>query len=160
MSRTGVLALAGLFALGALAPRAHALQMELTRAELCSISHAVVLGQVSDSETLWAANGSGGIERRAFVDTYKVLRGEKAPMYEVVLPGGQMGELRHWVEDVPNLEIGGQYMLFLARRSPDAGGGWEVIGGEGGAVRVAPTGFGKGETIAEALSSLEGCNGR
>lgn len=157
MRRSTILALAGMAALGTLTPRAHALQMDLTRAELCSISHAVVLGKVSDMETLWAAHEDGGIERRAFVDTFKVLRGEKATMYEVVLPGGQLSGLTQWVEDVPALEIDGQYMLFLSRR---ASGGWEVIGGDGGAVQIAPNGFGKGETVAEAIASLEGCHAR
>ncbi|HMV68178.1 MAG TPA: hypothetical protein PKA64_15120 [Myxococcota bacterium] len=158
MSRIGVLALiaASVFLF---APRADALQMDLTRAELCRVSTAVVLGRVSDAETLWAANSNGGIERRVFVDTYKTLRGERAPMYEVVLPGGTMGELHHWVEDVPDLEVGAQYMLFLVRRPIEAGGGWDVIGGDGGAVQIAPHGFGKGETVTEAIASLEGCHG-
>lgn len=146
----------------ALAAPASALQMAVTRPQLCAVADAVVLGRVIDMETLWAATAEGGVERHAFVETFQVARGAPAATYEVVLPGGTIGKLRHWVEDVPKLEIDSAYMLFLAR-TPE---GWQVIGGEAGAVplfapRPGDDGlFGKGEIPQDAIASLGACNAR
>ena len=41
----------------------YAVQMKLTRPELCSISHHVVVGEVTDLTTQWASGNEGGIER-------------------------------------------------------------------------------------------------
>jgi hypothetical protein len=135
------------------APTAPAVQLDVTPAALCSVADAVLLGHVSDLETLWAPTPEGGLERHAFVETQRILRGERAPRFEVILPGGDLGTMHHWVEDVPELRPQATYLLFLAQTA----WGWEVIGGERGAVEVAPTGFGQGITIAEAVASIGGC---
>jgi hypothetical protein len=135
--------------------RGEAMQMDLSRAELCQVADAVVLGRVSDIDTVWAATQEGGLERRAFVDVAQTVRGASARSVEVVLPGGTMGEFRHWVEDVPELAIDAHYLLLLAKTPR----GWEVIGGETGALRVAVNGF-QGVPVHEAFASLGGCNAR
>lgn len=135
---------------------APAVQLDVTPATLCSVSDAVVLGRVSDVETLWAPTPEGGLERHAFVETTRTLRGERGPRFEVILPGGDLGTLHHWVEDVPDLRPQATYLLFLAQTA----WGWEVIGGERGAMEVAPTGFGQGITIAEAVASIGSCHAR
>lgn len=138
----------------AVTPVAPAMQMDLTPAELCQVADAVVVGRVSDQETLWAAVPEGGLERRAFVDVSKVLRGPASKSVEVVLPGGRIGEFWHWVEDVPVLEQDAWYLLTLARTER----GWETIGGERGAVRLAVSGSGQGVPVDHAIAALEGCH--
>lgn len=135
---------------------ASAVQLDVTPAALCSVSDAVVLGRVSDVETLWAPTPEGGLERHAFVETTRALRGGRAARFEVILPGGDLGAMHHWVEDVPELRPQATYLLFLVQTA----WGWEVIGGERGAVEVAPTGFGQGITVAEAVASIGGCHAR
>ena len=132
---------------------ASAAQLPLERPALCALADVVVWGVVRDTETLWAAGSAGGIERRAFVETRRVLRGDAPPPFEVVLPGGQIGAMVERVEDVPDLRVGAEYLLLLARTP----GGLQVIGGDAGAIRIAPGDFGQGEPIADALASLGAC---
>ena len=140
----------------ALTQAASAVQLDVTPPALCSVSDAVVLGRVSDVETLWAPTLEGGLERHAFVETTRALHGDRAARFEVILPGGDLGTMHHWVEDVPELRPQATYLLFLVQTV----WGWEVIGGDRGAVEVAPTGFGQGVTVAEAVASIGSCHAR
>lgn len=146
-----------LAALGALHAPAGAAQLDVPTATLCALSDAVVVARVSDLETLWSAGPEGGIERRAFVDVGRVARaraGLSVPRaVEVVLPGGEIDAVRHWVEDVPHLDISATYLLFL-HRGPDA---WEIVGGERGARRVAVGDLGAGWPLRELLAELGAC---
>jgi hypothetical protein len=135
---------------------AQAVQQRVTPAQLCAMSDAVLFGRVSDMETLWAATPEGGLERHAFFEVKESLRGPAMPMADVVLPGGSYGHLTHWVEDVPELQIDGWYVLFLQK----AEFGWEIIGGDQGAVPIAPNDLGAGYTRREVSAWLGGCNVR
>lgn len=140
-------------------PTAHALQMKLTRSDLCKVSDLVVVGTVAHQDTAWAATPEGGLERRTLVSASHTLRGAKVSQAEVLLPGGELNGFRHWVEDVPDLEIGATYLLFLGRTAE----GWNVLGGDQGAVRVVTpgtVGFGDGEPLSAVLASVEGCHAR
>lgn len=155
--RTCLQAAAALMALATLGwtPRAEALQMELTRSQLCGISDAVVIGHVADMETMWAGDERGGLERRAAVSVERTLHG-KAPLgLDLVLPGGELGEYRHWVEDVPHLKVGTRYMLFVEQTDT----GWQVLGGESGAVPVLDTST-KGEPVEALAKSLGSCHAK
>ena len=88
------------------ATTAHALQMKLTRTELCSVADTVAVVDIVDLETRWAAADNGGIERIAFADVTHAVRGTDNSV-QITLPGGTIGEVRHWVEDVPSLLVGG-----------------------------------------------------
>lgn len=144
---------ASVAALGWVAPpTADAMQMKLTRPELCQLSDAVAIVDVLDVETTWAPNG---LERRVMVQTVTLAAGDLDTYTEVVLPGGRMGDFFHWVEDVPELDEGQRYMLFLERYE----GQWVVIGGDAGAVTITE-GFAKGESSAYALKTLGGCDAR
>jgi hypothetical protein len=155
MNRWG--ALAATLALVA-GPRADAMQIELTRAELCALSTAVVYGTVTDLDTVWAEGAAGGIERRAFLSVERVVRGPRLSGAEIVLPGGTLGKQWTWVEDVPDLKPDATYVLFLGLRGD--GSTYEVLGGEAGALRVAPGGLGEGEPLDTIIRSLEACRAK
>ena len=131
-----------------------AMQMEKTRPELCSVSHHVVVGEVTDLETRWTDQEGGGIERVVHISVSDSIRGGAVDSLEVVLPGGEIDGLGHWVEDVPKLMVNGRYLLFLATAMD---GKLQVVGGEAGAVRITKDGARVGETLEAATSSVEVC---
>lgn len=155
-SKRSALAAALVLGTWAAGPDAAALQMNLDRTALCELSDAVVFAEVGEIETVWSPQGEGRIERRAFLYVNEALHGTADSSLEVVLPGGKIGKQWHWVEDVPELKEGVQYALFL-QRTPE---GMTVIGGEAGALRVAPGGVGMGESIDSIKASLEVCNAK
>ena len=138
-----------------LAAPAWAMQLELSRPELCSLADRVVIGEVTSQETLWAEGAEGGIVRRAWIAAGRDLRGSGSDTVEVLLPGGRIGEVQHRVEDVPDLHTDGRYLLFL-HRHPD--GSFGVLGGEQGAVRVQQPAGGAGEPFLSALASVGRCD--
>jgi hypothetical protein len=138
-----------------IAAPAWAMQLAMSRPELCAMSDRVVIGEVTSGETLWAEGEDGGIFRRVWIASERDLRGGGSDTVEVVLPGGTIGEFQHSVEDVPNLAIDGRYLLFL-RRSDD--GSYSILGGHQGAVQVQPPTGGAGERFIDALSSVGRCN--
>ena len=138
-----------------LAPAAMAMQMKLSRTDLCALSHQVVFGQVTDVETRWSAGTEGGIERVVRVVVSDTVKGDKTSEVEVLLRGGQIGEIGQWVEDVPQLMVNGEYLLFLAPGLNDAR--LQVVGGDFGAVRITPRGARIGEPLERALKTMEVC---
>jgi hypothetical protein len=132
-----------------------AMQMKLSRTDLCALSHRVVVGEVTDIETRWTEGVEGGIERVVRVAVSDAVKGGDTAAVDLLLPGGQIGEVGHWVEDVPQLMVNGQYLLFLAPGLTDAR--LQVIGGEFGAVRITPQGARVGETLGRALKTVEVC---
>lgn len=151
MSRNRILAV---FLLAAAAATAEAVQIELSRPELCALSHHVVIGEVTDLETRWTTASGGGIERIVHVAVTDRIRGERTQSLEVTLPGGQIGDVGHWVEDVPRLMVNGRYLLFLATAMD---GSLQVIGGEHGAVRITSPGARVGEPLERVRASVEVC---
>lgn len=136
---------------------AQALQLEMSRGELCQYSDLVVVGEVTSGETRWASNApEGAIERLRWVHVDDVVRGQASGTLEVVLPGGTMGDLTHWVEDVPELMTNARYLLFLH----EIDGGLQIIGGERGAVRIARSETEQGERLDALLEELEVCRAR
>ena len=129
-----------------------ALQLELSRPELCELSTHVVLGEVTDVETRWTRDGL--VERTAHLAVSRVVKGHAVDGLDIHLPGGTIGDFTVRVEDVPNLLTNGEYLLFLGA---DPGGELVVFGGDQGAVRITPANSLKGETRAAALSSVEVC---
>ena len=136
---------------------AHALQLQMTRPELCGLSAHVVVGEVTDVETRWTEDGS--IERTAHLAVGETVRGPATADLDLHLPGGTIGDTTVRVEDVPNLVANAQYLLFLA---PDEQGRLVVIGGDQGVVRITgprsrTSGSFGGETLERALASVEVC---
>lgn len=141
----------------ALAPAASALQLKVSRPELCTVASHVLVGEVTGVETRWASGDEGVVEREAHLTVLHRVAGPAVEDVWVHLPGGQIGDLRVEVEDVPLLLENAQYLLFLA---PDAEGRLVVVGGEQGAARILPEGSSKGEPLAAALASVEVCRAR
>ena len=136
-----------------LATSASAMQMDVTPAELCRISTAVVVGEVTDIETRWVEGEHGAIERLAAISVSQVPHGSLSQDIVVTLPGGTLDGLVHWVEDVPRLRVDTAYMLTLEQRD----GRWMVIGGEAGAVALATPEHRLGVPLQTALNTLKGC---
>lgn len=134
---------------------AWAAQMQVTRAELCGVSDLVVVAEVTSGETRWATGPAGAIERVRWLHVHDPVRGAASDTIEVILPGGTIGGIGQWVEDVPELLGNTTYLLFLEA----TGSGFQVIGGDAGAVRVSRRAGERGEPIADALASVEVCRG-
>ena len=134
-------------------PGSHAAQQQVDRPTLCSISTAVVVAEVTTIETQWAAGERGGIERRAWLSVLQTPQGEPQDTLEIILPGGSMGDISQWVEDVPKLELDRPYLLFLGTYQERL----QIIGGDKGAIPIATKADEPGESLAKALKSLGGC---
>ena len=142
---------AGIIGVGAFA--AQAAQLRVTRTELCTVSSTVAVVDVVDVETRWTAAADGGIERVAFVDVAHVVKGAPSKSLEVTMRGGVIDGVRHWVEDEPTLLVNGRYLLFL----DEVDGDTRVIGGDQGWIRILPTTNSRGESLQDALRSVEVC---
>jgi hypothetical protein len=97
--------------------------------ELCQRSELVVVGEVTTLETQWSEGSQGGLETHAFLAVEKTLRGPPVIDIEVVTRGGQIGDVRQWVEDAAVFQTDTRYVLHLVR----AGQAYRVVGGELGA---------------------------
>jgi hypothetical protein len=94
--------------------------------ELRERADLVVIAEVTSSEVRWAEGRRGGLETVVWLAT---TAGETL---EIVLPGGEKDGHYTRVEDVPRLLPDRSYLLHLIA-TPQ---GWQVLGGEQGAVRV------------------------
>ncbi len=123
-----------LFPLLLLALPASALQLQLDDAQLCGLSSHVVVGEITSSEVRWAEGDEGGIETHVWLAVDEVVRGPQTDTIHIVLPGGEIDGLRHWVEDVPMLVENHSYTLFLF----DTPMGNMIVGGDQGVRYVKP----------------------
>ena len=97
-------------------PPASALQEEASRPELCTISDAVAIAEVTSAEVAWTEDADGGIVRRVWFALSLSLRGDAPETLEVLLPGGEIDGVRYKVEDSPEqLRLDRRYLLFLDR---------------------------------------------
>jgi hypothetical protein len=147
--RLFITALLGLLAV----PAGLAMQQQVDRPTLCSLAKLVVVAEPTTIETQWATGDRGGIERRAWLSVHQTVRGKAPDTIEIILPGGTMGEISQWVEDVPKLELDRPYLLFLGTHNERL----LPIGGEQGAIPLAIAPNKRGEDLANALKSLGDC---
>ena len=141
-----------------LAATATAVQEEVDRIDLCGLADAVVIAEVTSFEILWAEGDAGGILTRVWFALDMSLRGDAPETVTLVLAGGDIGDVRHEVEDQPlRPKLDRRYLLFL-KQLPN--GEFKIIGGEGGAVAIAEPGRQDGERYIEALASVGGCHAR
>ncbi len=132
---------------------ASALQLALTRDQLCGMSDLVAVVELTGVEHRWADDGR--IERQIDLTVQRVVHGPPTDDLTLVLPGGTMGELSLWVEDVPDLAEHQPYLVLLKRHEQL---GWSFLGGEGGAIPLALAEGHVGEPLAAALASLGACD--
>jgi hypothetical protein len=135
---------------------ASALEVERTRHELCDAADAVVIAEVTSSETVWEEGPDGALLTRVWFAPTLAVRGDAGVgAIELLLPGGVKGEIEHYVEDTPKKpQRDRRYLLFLVF-SPR--GGFRVIGGEGGAVALNGVRHSDGERYLDAVISVAGC---
>lgn len=108
------------------------MQMALSPAELYAGAEVALIAEITGSEPRWSEGPRGDVETVVDLAVVEVWKGGDAPT-SLVLPGGVLGDLGTWVEDVPDLEIDRAYLLLLVRD----GDGWAILGGERGALPVA-----------------------
>ena len=138
-----------------LAGRGEAMQVDLPPCALYHLSSVVLLGEVSSQEARWTSGGDGGIETVVDVWLIDAWKGTvETEWVEVALPGGEIGDLGQFVEDVPSLWNGRSYVFFLVR---SAQGTWTVAGGERGAVPV-PRSPDADASLQALRSALEACD--
>ena len=125
-----------------------AAQVHMTRAELCEVADRVVIGEVTDIETRPSADDS--IERMVHLSIRQTVKGDASDDLVVTVPGGTLGEVSLWVEHSPVFLSDATYMLFIA---PDG----SVVAGEQGTVRITGPNALKGESLEQALESVEVC---
>ncbi|MBW1878576.1 MAG: hypothetical protein JRJ84_09470 [Deltaproteobacteria bacterium] len=148
--------LALMAALLSLPIRALAAEMAVSPEQMCLHADLVVIAEGTSSETLWTEGPRGGIETRVWLAVHEAVRGTAPPAVEVVLPGGERGGVRHWVEDVPVLGLDRTYLLFLSRD----GEAWRTVAGQQAAILVQRHPKEPWPSVEEALGSLGACLGR
>ena len=75
---------------------------------------------------------------------------------EVILPGGSIGDISQWVEDVPNLEMDRTYLIFLGEHD----GRLQIIGGDQGAIPIRSADYPAGEPLNQAITSVGDCRAK
>jgi hypothetical protein len=149
MRRSGVAALL-LALLMSLARPSLALQQRLSRRELAARADHVVAAQVVSSQAHWRAGGQE-IATRVELDVLARHKGALPAHAALLLEGGRIGAAQVWVEDVPWLQPGARYALFLVDTGRER---WQVLGGLQGVVRLRDDGTGPGERWSDVVASL------
>ncbi len=119
----------GVMSAGAVGP-------EVTLEELGAKSDAAVRGTVV-SEKVFYSESEGQVWTRFEVSVRYGIVGDVGAKFQIDVPGGYLAErdLGEWYSHSPELEVGGDYVLFLMRRddgwevAADAAGVWDVEDG-------------------------------
>lgn len=125
------------------------------RSQLCAWSDLTVVVDVARQEVRWAQGPRGDLETVSDLVAVRVVHGVAPSDLFVRALGGALGGMVQRVEDSPQLEVGGRYLLMLRRASD--GDGWTVVGGEAGAIQLE-RGQHRGETETGAVASLGACH--
>jgi len=152
--RSTFLGLVGFSLLGALP--ALAMQLQVTRPQLCGISSAVVLAETTSSEVRWSTQAGGGIETVVWASVERTLHGDAPGTVQLMMPGGTIGDIGMGQSDTPELDIDRRYLLFVQQSGTD----WKVIGGDQGAILLegGVAGVpGQGEATDLAVASVSAC---
>jgi hypothetical protein len=106
----------------------------------------VAIGEVTGLETSWKEDQ---LVTLADFSVQRLLKGPAGDSLSILLPGGQLGELRQSISEAPRLEVDHRYLLLLQPGE----GGYTVVGGPDG---VLPLGWEK-ESEKAAIAGLGGC---
>ena len=146
--------LAAALTLGLAAPVA-AIEVQLTRQDLCKMSDAVVLAEVTSSEVRWAKDGT--IETRFWLATERVLYGGLGDTIETVVPGGTIGDSSYHRSSVPELKVDHRFLIFAQKLGGDR---VQIPGSQGAVLLEGGAAGGQGEATRSVIESLEGCRVR
>lgn len=128
-----------------------ALQVQMTPKERFERATVVLVGEVTSSEVLWEPSALGGMETHVWVAPERALRGALPAVLQINYPGGELGGVRVEVDDTPSFVQDRRYLLFLVA---DGRGGWSVLGGPDGALRLDTPGQSPGPTLEQTLARL------
>ena len=81
---------------------------------LTSTSEAVVVAQTVETESFWNDDRTA-ILTRVILRVEDQLMGQAAGMTEIIIPGGQVGDVIHEVSDMPHFEVDEQAVVFVER---------------------------------------------
>jgi len=115
------------------ATTAWALTSSADPAALCALADAVVVAEVTSTETEWAPGPRGDLRTRSWGAVSAVLMGTPPSTVEILSLGGTLQGLVQHVEHEPTLRVDHRYVLLLSRD----GDAWRVTGGEAGLVPLA-----------------------
>lgn len=109
----------------------------MTLSELCAESDAIVEATVVGRSSRQAGVADSRGQNRNPIKTAhnlkigRVLKGERASTFELLLPGGTVGDLTMVVSEVPELAAAGRYLLFLDENGIVGGpqGSMEIVSG-------------------------------
>jgi hypothetical protein len=139
------------FALLVVSATASALQPANDLASRVQTADLIVLAEPVSSECVFVTGTDWLLETRVTLAPRETWKGEPPTELELVLPGGELGELGVIVEDVPTLTVGQPTVLLLA----DTPVGWVVVGGEAGAIDVRACGRGDGRPVDQVRRVIE-----
>lgn len=135
---------------------AAAMQMDWDRSELCGRAAWVGVAEVSSMETRWVPGPEGAIERQVWLTVQYDLEGNlDQDTLSLTLRGGELDGLQHWVEHQPALRLDQPYLIMI---EPDSEGGWQLLGGDRGAIALDLGPGTAGEGLEQALASLGSCD--
>ncbi len=127
-------------------PAAAAVFRSATVEEAARGSDAVVRGRVEKKVARLSADGSR-ILTDVTVSVASAWKGSPGASVTVTVPGGVLGDKAQWVDAAPDLEVGEEVVLFLAKRAQ----GWNVNGLALGKFRVEGEQVRSGAATAEVL---------
>ncbi len=107
-------ALMAVCALTALAPASTVEPMNLDT--LADLAGQVIVGQVSAVESYWTTDTPRRIESRVTLERVDYLKGapaESSTTFTLIVPGGQVGDMRMQVCCAPTFAVGDKWVLFL-----------------------------------------------
>ena len=115
--------------------RAHPAQAQVARmtlAEITDVATTVVHGSATESRAVWSEDRQR-IYTEITIRVEDTLKGQGLQNTVITIPGGQIGDVRYEVSDMPEIVEGDEVIAFLWRHPS---GRLLVAGGTQGALRV------------------------
>ena len=94
--------------------QSHGQELRTDLETLTATSEAVVVAQAVEKESFWNEDRTA-ILTRVVLQVEDQLMGQAASMTEIIIPGGQIGDVMHEVSDMPHFEVDEQAIVFVER---------------------------------------------
>ncbi len=122
VERVGQIAIVvALLILGMTASSVSALMLEKNLNELTDEANYIVVGNVKEVKSAWDDNKTN-IYTNVTIGIEKVVKGKKIEREVIVkIQGGEVGDLKQWVEGEPEFVSGEKVLLFLSREDKGKG---------------------------------------
>jgi hypothetical protein len=109
-----------------------AAQQRTSLESLVQSSEAVVVARAVRTESFWNEDRTA-ILTRVVLEVEDQIEGQTPTRTEVIIPGGQIGDIRHEVSDMPHFEVNEEAIVFMERHRT---GIFVVSGGQHGKLPV------------------------